>query len=168
MTNEPGPVDRLKWSWAGFGLHGRTERVIWWAGFKAWVLWPAVFFVVAGLFWYFVPGFFLHPPALATQHTSAVLDCSANEIRHILRIQADAKIAEDLSFDPPRTGTADTTESGYVLAFTMDPLGYKLLFRINRLTWAGTRQLIDAEGKTVSGHGGFDTILCKPFTGKAL
>ena len=60
------------------------------------------------------------------------------------------------------------TDSGYVLRFKVAPQGCQLLFRIKRFTSDCTRELIAASGKTVTRHGGFDQITCKPYQGKPL
>ena len=96
------------------------------------------------------------------------LDCSAQEIRHILRIHPDRHSVEDLSFDPPRTGTAEVTDAGYALRFGAGVPGYELVFRINRFTNNGTRILTDWKGQTGVGHGSYDLISCKAYEGKPL
>jgi hypothetical protein len=160
MTNEPGLFDRLKWIRSYPFGQDRIQKVIWWAGLKAWIAWPILVFLVSGVFWLVVPGL------LSRRQTAVVLDCSAQEILHILRIQGDGQFAEDLSFNPPHTGTANVTDAGYVLRFSVVPAAGQLLFRINRFTGDGTREIIDQDGKTIVGHGGFDRISCKPYTDK--
>jgi hypothetical protein len=97
-----------------------------------------------------------------------ILDCSAQEIRDILRVHGDHRTVDDLSFTPPTVGTAEVTDTGYALRFKIAPVGYQLLFRINRFTGTGTREVLDQNGKLVVGHGGFDMISCKPYDGQPL
>jgi hypothetical protein len=100
--------------------------------------------------------------------TETVLDCSTEgpAIRDIIRIRARQGSAEDLSFSPARSGTATVTDNEYTLRFTGIPPGYELLFRINRFTSGGTRELIGPDGKTI--NGAFYLISCKPYTEKGL
>ena len=87
----------------------------------------------------------------------------------MLRIHRDGGRADDLSFTPMKAGTAEVTESGYVLRFELlPPPGPVLVFRINRFTGQGTRELFAPDGKAVPGHGGYDLVACKPFTGSPL
>jgi len=98
---------------------------------------------------------------------ATVLECSTtgNEIRHVLRLRGDNRVVDDLSFNPPHVGTAEVTDSGYVLRFSEVP-GCQLLFRVNRFTGDGTREL-SCNGKLIV-PGGYDTISCKPYAGKPL
>jgi hypothetical protein len=97
--------------------------------------------------------------------TEKILDCSAEDIRHILRIHSDRQTVDDMAFIPQRTGTAAVTDAFYILRFKTGS-GSSLLFRINRGTTEGTRALIGEDGKTVEGHGGFEQIVCKSYDGK--
>jgi hypothetical protein len=97
-----------------------------------------------------------------------VIDCAAGDIRHILRIHTDQRTVDDLAFTPPTTGTAEVSDAAFTLHFKNKPTDFQLLFRINRYTGDGTRELIDADGKTVTGHGGFDQISCKPYRSQPL
>jgi hypothetical protein len=97
-----------------------------------------------------------------------VIDCAAGDIRHILRIHTDRHTVDDLAFTPPAAGTADVSAGAFILRFRNQPADFQLLFRINRYTGDGTRELIDSEGKSVTGHGGFDQITCKPYRSNPL
>jgi hypothetical protein len=97
-----------------------------------------------------------------------VIDCAAGDIRHILRIHTDRNTVDDLAFTPPTTGTAEVSDVAFILRFRVTPADHQLLFRINRYTGEGTRELIDVDGKTLTGHGGFDEISCKPFRSQPL
>jgi hypothetical protein len=97
----------------------------------------------------------------------AVIDCSAlGGIRHILRVRADAHTADDLSLG--KMGSAEVSDAEYRLRFNVDPPGFHLLFRINRYTGEGYRQLLNQEGHVVGSHGGDDPIQCSPYAGKPL
>ena len=94
-----------------------------------------------------------------------VLDCSAPDIHHILRIRASDRQVDDLSVVPAKHGDAELVDSEYRLQFLERRDSYEVLFRINTVTGSGTRELIDEEGQSVRGHGGFDEISCKPHSG---
>jgi hypothetical protein len=97
-----------------------------------------------------------------------VIDCAAGDIRHILRIRTDQHTVDDLAFTPPATGTAEVSAAAFILRFKNKPADFQLLFRIDRHTGDGTRELIDSDGKSVIGHGGFDQITCKPYRSNPL
>lgn len=99
------------------------------------------------------------PPA------DVVLECSASDIRHVLRIRANDRQVDDLSVVPATHGDAELSDTEYLLRFLERRDRYELLFRINRVTGSGTRELIDEEEQRVPGHGGFDEISCRPYTG---
>jgi hypothetical protein len=99
------------------------------------------------------------PPA-----ADVVIECSTlGGVTHILRVSGDGRTAEDLSF-AGRTGTAEVTDGEYRMRFNTEPTGYHVLFRINRYTGEGYRQLTDQDGHLVSGPGGNDSIKCSPYT----
>jgi hypothetical protein len=101
---------------------------------------------------------------------TVVLDCSSGDIRHILRIDRATQAAEDLSSDPsdpPRRGSVLLSDTGYLLRFKA-PGEFSLLFRINRFTGGGTRQLLNREGTSLEGHGGFNQIVCIPYKDRSL
>jgi hypothetical protein len=97
-----------------------------------------------------------------------VIDCAVGDSRHILRIHTDQQTVDDLAFTPPATGTAEVSDAAFILRFRNKPTDYLLVFRIDRYTGGGTRELIDSDGKTVTGHGGFDQISCKPYRSQPL
>ena len=97
-----------------------------------------------------------------------MLQCVAlGGIRHILRVRADGRTADDLSLGGT-IGTAEVTDAEYRLRFAVPPTGFHLDFRINRYTGEGYRHLTDQNGHVLQGHGGDDPIQCSPYTGKAL
>ena len=94
-----------------------------------------------------------------------VLECSAPDIRHVLRVRAIEHRVEDLSVVPAKQGEAEVTDSEYHLRFQEQRDRYELLFRINRSTGRGTRELFDDEQQAIRGHGGYDEIVCEPYRG---
>ena len=97
--------------------------------------------------------------------SDTVLDCSAADIRHILRIRANDRQVDDVSAVPAKHGEAELSDTGYVLRFVEYRDAYELIFRINTSTGRGTRELFDDEQQAIRGHGGYDEISCKPYVG---
>lgn len=54
MPDEPGVSDLIAWLRTYPKLNGPTERVIWWAVFKRYWLWPLVVVLAAETFWHFL------------------------------------------------------------------------------------------------------------------
>lgn len=88
-------------------------------------------------------------------------------MRAILRLHPDRHVVDDLSFDPPKRGTAEVTEAGYVFRFETGVKGMELVFRINRFANDGTRILRFGRTEGVT-PGTNDLISCKPYDGKPL
>ena len=97
--------------------------------------------------------------------SDVVLECSAPEIRHILRIRATVGQVDDLSASPAKHGDVELTDSEYRLRFLEKRDRYELMFRINRSNGRGTRELFDDEQQLIRGHGGYDEIVCSPYQG---
>lgn len=97
--------------------------------------------------------------------TDIVLECSAPDIRHVLRIHVNEGEAEDLSAEPAKRGEAAVSDRDYLLRFYERRDRYELMFRIDRSTGRGTRELFDDEQQPIRGHGGFDEIACTPVRG---
>lgn len=108
----------------------------------------------------------LIPIVQCAQPADPVLDCSASDVRHILRIHPSERTVEDLSFTPAKNGEAELSGGVYVLRFLENRDRYELIFQINAATGIGTRQLFDDEQQAIKGHGGSDEVSCKPFTGE--
>ena len=94
-----------------------------------------------------------------------VLDCSGEDIRHVLRIRASDRKVEDLASTPTKLGDAEVTAAEYLLRFQESRDHYELIFQIDRSTGKGTRRLFDDEQQAIRGHGGTDDITCTPFSG---
>lgn len=94
--------------------------------------------------------------------SATVLECSASDIRHVLRIHADEHRVDDLSFVPAKAGDVELTATEYLIHFYEPRDHYELLLRINRATGRGTRELFDDEQQLIRGHGGSDPIVCAP------
>lgn len=103
--------------------------------------------------------------AQCSRPSDVMLRCSAPDIRHILRVRATGQQVEDMSTVPVKLGTAQITASDYVLRFEDSRDHYVLLFRIDRASGRGTRQLFDDEQQAIRGHGGDDEIVCEPYVG---
>jgi hypothetical protein len=97
------------------------------------------------------------PPA------ETVLDCSAAEIRHILRIDAGRRQVEDLALVPARIGEAEETATQYVVRFFDERDDFELILQIDKATGRGYRTLVDHEGLVPHGHGGEDQVVCTPY-----
>lgn len=95
-----------------------------------------------------------------------VLECSAPDIRHVLRIHVNEGEAEDLLFEPAKRGEAAVSDRDYLLRFYERRDRYELMFRIDRSTGRGTRELFDDEQQPIRGRGGFDEIACVPYRGQ--
>lgn len=107
------------------------------------------------------------PKTQPSPAADAVIECSAlGGVRHILRVRADGHTADYLSLGTK--GSAEVSDADYRLRFDAEPQGYHILFRINRYTGGGYRQLTDQEGHLVLGRGGDDPIQCVPYAGKPL
>lgn len=91
-----------------------------------------------------------------------VLECSAPNIRHVLRIDVNQGAADDLSAEPVKRGEAAVSDRDYLLRFYERRDRYELMFRIDRSTGRGTRELFDDEQQPIRGHGGYDEIVCAP------
>ena len=52
MNQEQNPLDFLKWMAAYPKLNGSTEKVIWWAVFKNYYLWPLALVLVTETLWH--------------------------------------------------------------------------------------------------------------------
>ena len=98
------------------------------------------------------------PPAAAVEET--VLECSADDIRHVFHIRAAASEVDDTSVTPAKTGSAEVTGTEYRLLFQESRDHYELMVRIDRASGRGTRRLFDDEQQPVKGHGGTDDIIC--------
>lgn len=103
--------------------------------------------------------------AQCSRPSDVVLECSAPEIRHVLRIRANNGQVDDLSASPAKHGDAELTDSEYRLRFLEQRDHYELIFRINRSNGRGTRELFDDEQQLIRGHGGYDEIVCEPYQG---
>jgi hypothetical protein len=103
------------------------------------------------------------------QPADIVLDCSTvgDSIRDIIRIRPAQKAADVLSFSPARTGTAEITNNEYIVRLHVPPMSeYELLFRLNRFTSEGSREMIRPDGTTDSTT--FYRVSCHPYDGKPL
>lgn len=94
--------------------------------------------------------------------TDTVLDCSAGDIHHLLRIRATDGQVEDLSFTPPKRGAAEISDARYVFSFPEHRDRYELVLQVDRSTGTGTRELFDDEQQAIRGHGGTDVLTCRP------
>ena len=92
----------------------------------------------------------------------ALLDCSALDIRHVLRVRAADHVVEDLTSSPAKLGVAETSATEWVLRFHEPRDNYDLVLQIDRVTGLGTRRLFDDEQQAINGHGGTDNLSCTP------
>lgn len=95
-----------------------------------------------------------------------VLDCTAGDIHHRLRVHAAEGQVEDLSFTPVKVGTADVSDARYVLRFPEHRDRYELILTIDRSTGTGMRELFDDEQQAIKGNGGTDALTCVPDGGR--
>lgn len=98
--------------------------------------------------------------------SDTVLECSAPDIRHVLRIRVVDRRVEDFSVTPIKQGDAEVTASEYLLRFEERRDRYELRFRIDKSTGRGTRELFDDEQQAIRGHGSYDEIVCEPYHGR--
>ncbi len=98
--------------------------------------------------------------------SAIVLECVAPDIRHVLRVAENGRTVEDLSAVPAKLGDADVSPSEYRFRFEEHRDRYELMFRVDRKTGRGTRELFDDEQQLIHGHGGFDEISCAPYQGR--
>ena len=101
-------------------------------------------------------------PFTAAQASDIVLECAAGDIHHTFRISPAARTVDDLSFSPVRSGTADVSDTQYLLQFHERRDNYDLFVQVDRATGKGTRSLFDDEQQAIKGHGGTDDIVCLP------
>jgi hypothetical protein len=91
-----------------------------------------------------------------------MLDCSASDIRHVLRIRAADHVVDDVSASPAMHGVAEVSDREYLLRFHEPRDSYDLVLQIDRATGTGTRRLYDDEQQVIRGHGGTDDLSCTP------
>ena len=104
--------------------------------------------------------------------SDTVVDCSYLDAglgftpsQAILKVSPKTKKALNLSFIPPRSGSATISESGYVLEFTDVPV-FKERFTINRRTGEGWRDLVNSAGEVEPRDR--SALTCKRYQGKPI